>query len=159
MGADCVFEMDADFSHDPKYIPQFLSAIKEHEVIIGSRYIPGGGTENWSRVRQAISRGGNLYTRLSTGLRVKDSTSGFRCYRGDVLGSIDFSRISASGYAFQVEMAYVCSIMGFEIYEIPIVFTDRVEGQSKMSRQIVWEAMGIVGGLKKKYRGINNKSS
>ncbi len=154
-GADCVFEMDADFSHNPKYVPDFVAAIEKHDVVIGSRYVPGGGTENWGALRKFISRGGSIYARVFTGLKVKDSTSGFRCYRKEVLESIDFSRISASGYAFQVEMAYVCTIMGFDVYELPIVFVDRTEGTSKMSKSIVFEAMGLVAGLKKKYRDLN----
>jgi len=154
MGADCVFEMDADFSHDPRYIPQFLSAINEHDLVIGSRYVEGGGTENWGLGRELISRGGSAYARLMTGLKVKDTTAGFRCYRKEVLEAVDFSRISASGYAFQVEMTYVCTIMGFDVYELPIVFTDRRVGQSKMSKSIVWEAVLIVAGLRKKYRDI-----
>jgi dolichol-phosphate mannosyltransferase len=157
-GADCVFEMDADFSHDPGYIPDFIAAIEEHDVVIGSRYVPGGGTENWGPLRKFISRGGCIYARVFTGLKVKDSTSGFRCYRKKVLESIDFSRISASGYAFQVEMAYVCTIMGFDVYELPIVFVDRAEGTSKMSKSIVFEAMGLVAGLKKKYRDLNRNT-
>lgn len=157
MGADFVFEMDADFSHNPNDLPRFLEAIDEHDVVIGSRYVAGGGTENWGPLRKLISRGGSFYARVFTGLRVKDSTSGFRCYRRKVLESIDFSRISASGYAFQVEMAYVCTIMGFDVFELPIVFVDRVEGTSKMSKSIVLEAMGLVAGLPKKYRDINNK--
>ncbi len=155
MGADCVFEMDADFSHNPEYLPGFLEAIEKHDVVIGSRYVPGGGTENWGPLRKVISRGGSLYARLFTGLKVKDATSGFRCYRRNVLEAIDFSRISASGYSFQVEMAYVCTIMGFDVFELPIVFVDRVEGTSKMSKSIVFEAMGLVAGLRRKYRDLN----
>lgn len=154
-GADCVFEMDADFSHNPGYLHEFLQAIEKHDVVIGSRYVPGGGTENWGLIRKAISRGGSLYARFFTGLKVKDATSGFRCYRKKVLESIDFSRISASGYSFQVEMAYVCTIMGFDVFELPIIFVDRVEGTSKMSKSIVVEAMRLVAGLRKKYRDIN----
>jgi dolichol-phosphate mannosyltransferase len=146
--------MDADFSHDPSYIPRMLSAIEEHDVIIGSRYTEGGGTRNWSLVRKLISRGGSAYTRLMTGIKVHDTTSGFRCYRREVLEKIDFSRISASGYGFQVEMAYVCAIMGFDVYELPIIFTDRRVGQSKMSKSIIWEAMWMVGGLRHKYRDL-----
>jgi dolichol-phosphate mannosyltransferase len=155
-GADCVFEMDADFSHDPAYIPDFLAAIEKHDVVIGSRYVPGGGTRDWGRTREFISRGGSFYARVFTGLKVKDSTSGFRCYRRKVLEAVDFSRIEASGYAFQVEMAYVCTIMGFDVFELPIVFTDRTAGTSKMSKSIVFEAMRLVAGLKKKYRDINS---
>jgi dolichol-phosphate mannosyltransferase len=158
-GADRVFEMDADFSHDPRYIPEVLEAIKSHDVVIGSRYVPGGGTTNWGPLRKLISRGGSFYARLFTGLKVRDCTSGFRCYRKEVLNAIDFERISASGYSFQVEMAYVCSIMGFDTFELPIIFVDRVEGTSKMSRSIIWEAMGLVAGLRKKYRDINKNES
>jgi dolichol-phosphate mannosyltransferase len=157
MGADCVFEMDADFSHDPRYIPQFLSAIGEHDVVIGSRYVEGGGIENWGLIRELISRGGTAYSRLLTGMKLHDCTSGYRCYRSEVLRSIDFSKITASGYGFQVEMAYVCVIMGFDIFELPIVFTDRRVGQSKMSRAIMWEAMWLVAGLRRKYRDIQKE--
>ncbi|MBN1289964.1 MAG: polyprenol monophosphomannose synthase [Actinobacteria bacterium] len=154
MGADMVFEMDADFSHDPRYITQFLSAVNDHDAVIGSRYVEGGGIENWGITRELISRGGSLYARIFTGLRIKDATSGYRCYRAEVLRKIDFSRVKASGYAFQVEMAYVCTILGFDVYELPIVFTDRRVGHSKMSRNIVFEAIWIVGGLRRKYRDI-----
>lgn len=154
-GADCVFEMDADFSHNPAYVPEFLKAIERHDVVIGSRYVPGGGVKNWGPLRKAISRGGSAYARLLTGMKVRDTTSGFRCYRREVLDSIDFSRISASGYGFQVEMAYVCSAMGLDVHELPIVFVDRAAGDSKMDRSIVWEAMGLVAGLRKKYRDLN----
>lgn len=157
LGADCVFEMDADFSHDPRYIPQFLSAISEHDVVIGSRYVEGGGTENWGLLRELISRGGSAYARLLTGFKIKDGTSGFRCYRSKVLEQIDFDRISATGYAFQVEMAYVCTIMGFDVFELPIVFTDRRVGQSKMSKGIVWEAIWLVGGLRGKYKDLRQQ--
>ena len=154
MGATCIFEMDADYSHDPRYIPQFLSAIGDHDVVIGSRYAEGGGIENWGLGRQLISRGGNFYARMRTGLKAKDATSGYRCYRRDVLKEIDFSRISATGYGFQVEMAYICTILGFDVFELPIVFSDRRVGESKMSGQIVWEATWVVGGLKRKYRDL-----
>lgn len=154
MGADLVFEMDADFSHDPKDVPRLLEAAGEHDVVIGSRYVPGGGTANWGPVRKLISRGGGFYARAFTGLKTRDVTSGFRCHRREVISAIDFSRISASGYAFQVEMAYVCAIMGFDVYELPIMFVDRVEGTSKMNKAIIWEAMGLVAGLKRKYRDI-----
>ncbi|PKQ27727.1 MAG: dolichyl-phosphate beta-D-mannosyltransferase [Candidatus Anoxymicrobium japonicum] len=154
MGADCVFEMDADFSHSPQYIPEFLSAIKEHDVVHGSRYVKGGGTRNWGPMRKIISKGGSFYTRALTGLKIKDVTGGFRCFRAEVLRQIDFSRIKASGYGFQVELAYVCSIMGFDIYELPIIFVDRRVGESKMSMGIVFEAVRLVAGLRRKYRDI-----
>jgi len=154
MGATCIFEMDADYSHDPRYIPQFLSAIGDHEVVIGSRYVDGGGVENWGFAREMISRGGNFYAKMCTELKVKDATSGYRCYRSEVLRAVDLSRISATGYGFQVEMAYVCTIMGFDVFELPIVFTDRRVGESKMSGGIVLEATWVVGGLKRKYRDL-----
>lgn len=154
MGADYIFEMDADFSHDPRYIPQFLSAINDHEVVMGSRYVEGGGTENWGIGRELISRGGNAYARLLTGLKVRDATGGYRCYRSYVLETIDFSRITASGYGFQVELAYVCSKLGFDMYELPIIFTDRRVGESKMSKGIIWEAIWLVAGFRKKYKDL-----
>src|SRR5450830_516493 len=154
MGATCIFEMDADYSHDPRYIPQFLSAIGDHDVVIGSRYVEGGGIENWGLARELISRGGNFYARLCTGLKLNDATSGYRCYRSEVLKAIDIPRVNASGYGFQVEMAYVCITMGFDVFELPIVFTDRRVGESKMSKNIVWEAMWMVVGLKRKYRDL-----
>ena len=155
MGATCIFQMDADYSHDPRYIPQFLSAIDDHDVVIGSRYVEGGGIENWGLLREMISRGGNFYARMCTGLKMNDMTSGYRCYRKDVLKAVDLSRISATGYGFQVEMSYVCAALGFDMFELPIVFTDRRVGQSKMSGRIVWEATWVVAGLKRKYRDLN----
>jgi dolichol-phosphate mannosyltransferase len=154
MGADFVFEMDADFSHDPRYIPQFLTAMADHDVVIGSRYVKGGDTENWGLLREVISRGGTAYARLWTGIKLKDTTSGYRCYRRNVLESIDFSRIEASGYSFQVEMAYVCTLLGFDIWELPIIFTDRRVGESKMGSDIVWEAMILVARLRYKYKDL-----
>jgi dolichol-phosphate mannosyltransferase len=159
MGADRIFEMDADFSHNPKYLPQMLEAVEEHEVVIGSRYCDGGGTEDWGLIRRIISKGGGVYTRLCTGMKIMDPTAGYRCYRAEVIRAIDFDRISASGYGFQVEMAYVCTIMGFDIVELPIVFADRTEGESKMSKGIIFEAMRLVGGLKRKYRDISESRS
>jgi len=154
MGADYVFEMDADFSHDPRYIPQFLSAIRDHDVVIGSRYVEGGGVENWGLGRELLSRGGSTYTRMMTGMKLRDCTGGYRCHTREVIEKIDFSRISASGYGFQVELAYVCVKMGFDVFELPIVFTDRRVGESKMSKGIVWEAIWLVGGLRGKYRDL-----
>lgn len=154
MGADLIFEMDADFSHDPRYIPQFLSAIQDHDVVIGSRYISGGGVENWGMIRELLSRGGNMYARLFTGLNVRDATSGYRCYRSEVLRTLDLSRIAATGYGFQVEIAYVCKVSGFDVFELPIVFTDRRVGKSKMSKEIVLEAIWMVAVLRRKYRDI-----
>ncbi len=157
MGADYIFEMDADFSHNPRYIPDMLDAIKKHDVVIGSRYVTGGGTENWGLVRRLISRGGSAYARLLTGMKIRDCTAGFRCFRRGVIESIDFTRVSASGYGFQVELAYICEKMGYDVFEVPIIFVDRTEGTSKMSKSIIFEAMILVAGLKKRYRDLDDK--
>jgi len=158
MGADYVFQMDADFSHDPRYVPQILDAAREHDVVIGSRYVPGGGTRNWGWPRRLISRGGGVYSRLMTGMKIMDPTAGFRCHRADVLRSIDFSRISASGYGFQVELSYVYTIMGLDVFELPIVFADRLEGTSKMSTNIIAEAVFLVAGLRHKYSDVTREN-
>ena len=137
---DAAFEMDADFSHDPRYLPDFLKAIEHADLVIGSRYIPGGGTPNWSFLRRFISGGGNIFARFMLGIPVQDCTAGFRCYRRQVLESIDLDTIQSQGYAFQVEMAYRVMRQGFKIVETPIIFMDRRIGKSKMSRKIVIEA-------------------
>ena len=137
---DAAFEMDADFSHDPRYLPDFLKAIEHADLVIGSRYVPGGGTPNWSFLRRFISGGGNIFARFMLGIPVHDCTAGFRCYRRQVLESIDLDTIQSQGYAFQVEMAYRVMQQGFKIVETPIVFLDRRIGKSKMSRKIVIEA-------------------
>lgn len=136
---DAAFEMDADFSHDPRYLPDFLKAIQSADLVIGSRYIRGGSTPNWSLLRRFISNGGNIYARLMLGLSVHDCTAGYRCYRRHVLESIDLDSIRSQGYAFQVELAYRVLKHGFTIVEIPIVFMDRRVGKSKMSRKIFIE--------------------
>lgn len=137
---DAAFEMDADFSHDPKYLPNFLQAIEEADLVIGSRYVPGGGTPNWSLMRRLISGGGNIFARFLLGIPVQDCTAGFRCYRRQVLQRIDLGTIQSQGYAFQVELAYRVMQQGFKIVETPIIFLDRRVGKSKMSRKIVIEA-------------------
>ena len=136
---DAAFEMDADFSHDPRYLPNFLKAIENADLVIGSRYIPGGNTPNWSLLRRFISGGGNLFARFMLGIPVQDCTAGFRCYRRKVLESIDLDRIQAQGYAFQVELAYRTTQQGFKVVETPIVFMDRRVGKSKMSSTIFFE--------------------
>jgi dolichol-phosphate mannosyltransferase len=136
---DAAFEMDADFSHDPKYLPDFLKTIEQADLVIGSRYIRGGSTPNWSLWRRFISGGGNIYARFMLGTPVHDATAGFRCYRTGVLHSIDLDTIQSQGYAFQIEMAYRVSQRGFRIVEIPISFLDRRVGKSKMSRKIFIE--------------------
>ncbi len=138
-GYDAAFEMDADFSHDPRYLPEFLKAIENADLVIGSRYIKGGDTPNWSFLRRFISGGGNIYTRIVLGLPIHDCTAGYRCYRREVLERLDLDAIRAQGYAFQVELVYRVLQQGFKIVEIPIIFMDRRVGKSKMSRTIFFE--------------------
>lgn len=147
-GYDFIFEMDADFSHDPAFLPRFISAIQSADIVIGSRYKQGVNVINWPISRLLLSLGANQYARVVTGLPISDSTGGFKCFRRQVLESIDFSRVRSNGYAFQIEMSYRAWRKGFRLVEIPIVFTDRVEGQSKMSRRIVREAVWMVWSLR-----------
>ncbi len=141
-GAEFIFEMDADFSHDPRYLPDLLRAAEAGaDLVLGSRYVPGGGTTDWGLGRQLISRGGNLYAGIILGLPVADATGGFRCYRRRVLEAIDLDRVRSNGYAFQIEMAYRTLKAGCTIAEVPIIFPDRRVGRSKMSRRIVVEAL------------------
>ena len=139
-GYDLVFEMDADFSHDPKYLPRFFAAAQSADLVIGSRYIPGGGTPNWSPLRRFISGGGNTFARLVLGIPIHDCTGGYRCYHVDALRTLNLDAISAQGYAFQVELAYNIWKSGYTWREIPIIFEDRRVGKSKMSRKIFIEA-------------------
>lgn len=141
---DAAFEMDADFSHDPRHLPAFLVAIRSADLVIGSRYIPGGGTPNWSFGRRLISGSGNIFARFVLQLPVQDCTGGFRCYRRHVLEAIDLDTVRSRGYAFQVEMTYRVLNKGFTVAEAPIIFVDRRLGQSKMSRSIVLEAFTYV---------------
>jgi dolichol-phosphate mannosyltransferase len=138
-GYEAIFEMDADFSHDPRYLPAFLQAIEHADLVIGSRYIPGGGTPNWSILRRFVSGGGNLFARFMLGIPVRDCTAGFRCYRREVLESIELDTLQAQGYAFQVELAYRTTRQGFKVVETPIIFMDRRVGKSKMSHKIFLE--------------------
>ncbi|HMU38057.1 MAG TPA: polyprenol monophosphomannose synthase [Pseudomonadota bacterium] len=144
-----VFEMDADFSHDPAYLPALLAAAQDGAgVVIGSRRVPGGGTENWSLVRKLISAGGSLYARTILGLSVRDLTSGFKCFRRETLEAIDLDAVRSNGYGFQIEMTYRAVRKGFSVAEVPIIFIDRRAGQSKMSGKIFAEAMGMVWHLR-----------
>lgn len=148
-GYDFLFEMDADFSHDPAYLTRFLQKVEEgYDVVIGSRNIRGGGVRNWPLGRRLLSRGGSLYARLILGLTVTDATGGYKCFKREVLDSLDLDTIRSNGYSFQIEVNYRCQQMGFRIGEIPIVFVDRARGGSKMSRRIVVEAMGMVWKLR-----------
>lgn len=140
-GYDFVFEMDADFSHSPKEIPNFLRAAEEHDLVLGSRYIHGVRVLNWPMNRLLLSYSANIVTRVLTGLPVHDATGGFKCFRRTVLEAINLDAIKSNGYAFQIEMSYKAWKKGFRITEIPIVFLDRTTGVSKMSRKIVYEAL------------------
>jgi dolichol-phosphate mannosyltransferase len=148
LGADYVFEMDADFSHDPAMIPRFLQMMGRCDVVVGSRYLNGISVVNWPLRRLMLSYGANVYTRVITGLRISDCTGGFKCFRAAVLRAIDFSRVRSDGYAFQIEMNFRCVEAGFRVGEIPIIFIDRHAGTSKMSRRIVREAVFMVWRLK-----------
>jgi dolichol-phosphate mannosyltransferase len=145
MGAEILCEMDADFSHDPADLPHLVAAVRDGaDLAIGSRYVPGGGTEGWPWHRQAISRGGNRYAGFMLGLRVSDATAGFRAFRDTTLRKIDPSTGEASGYGFQVEMAWRTQRAGLTIVEVPIIFRDRRYGTSKMTSRIAAEAMWLV---------------
>ncbi|TKJ38456.1 dolichyl-phosphate beta-D-mannosyltransferase [candidate division LCP-89 bacterium B3_LCP] len=143
-----VFEMDADFSHSPDVLPEFLKAIKDVDLVLGSRYVNGVNVINWPLHRLLLSYGASLYTRLITGLPVKDPTGGFKCFSRKVLETINLDKVHSNGYSFQIEMSFRAWNRGFKIKEIPIVFTDRVGGKSKMSSNIVREAIWMVWVLK-----------
>jgi dolichol-phosphate mannosyltransferase len=144
-----VLEMDCDFSHDPKYLPGMLAAAGEADLVLGSRYVEGGGTVNWGWLRKLISRGGSLYARTILGLSVRDLTGGFKCFRREVLEAIDLASVECTGYAFQIELTYRAARRGFRIRELPIVFADRRVGRSKMSRRIVLEAIRKVWSIRR----------
>ncbi len=139
-GAGLVLQMDADFSHDPADLRRLIDASENADLVLGSRYVEGGGVRDWSLVRRAISRGGSAYARVVLGIGVKDLTGGFKCFRRETLEGIDLASIASQGYGFQVEMTYRTLEKGFKVVEIPIVFKDRQVGSSKMSRAIVLEA-------------------
>ena len=149
-GYDFVFEMDADFSHDPKEIPRFLDEIKNSDVVLGSRYINGVNVINWPMRRLLLSSFANFYTRFITGMPVHDATGGFKCFRREVLEAIDLDKVKSNGYAFQIEMTFKAWKKGFKVKEIPIIFVDRVKGKSKMSKKIVREAVTMVWKLRLK---------
>jgi dolichol-phosphate mannosyltransferase len=140
-GAGLIVEMDADFSHEPAYLPRLIEAAGRADLALGSRYVPGGGVSNWGVLRRAISRGGSAYARLVLGVGVRDLTGGFKCFRREVLEAIDLGAVRSRGYAFQVELTYRAIQLGFDVVEVPIVFRDRQAGSSKMSRSIVLEAI------------------
>ena len=155
--AQLVLEMDCDFSHDPQDVPRLIATCEEGgaDLALGSRWVAGGGTENWGLVRRAISRGGSLYARIVLGVGIRDLTGGFKCFRRTVLESIDLESIDAAGYVFQIETTYRALRKGFRVVEVPIRFVDRTAGESKMSGAIVLEAMRQVPILRwKALRGV-----
>jgi dolichol-phosphate mannosyltransferase len=151
-GADLILEMDADFSHDPADIPRLIEAAAEADLVIGSRYMPGGGVEGWAWYREWLSRGGCWYARVLLSVPVRDLTGGFKCFRREVLETLDLSEIHADGYGFQIEMTYRAIREGFRVREIPITFRDRVAGTSKMHGRIAAEAVWKVPTLRWRLR-------
>ena len=147
-GYERVIEMDADFSHDPAELPNLLKASQTYDIVLGSRYIHGVNVVNWPLSRLILSMGASLYTKLVTGLPVKDCTSGFKCFKRQVLQNLDLDQVQSDGYSFQIELNFKAWKKGFTLGEIPIIFIDRRAGTSKMSRKIVWEAVWMVWKLK-----------
>ncbi len=148
-GYDWFFEMDADLSHDPKYLADFFRALEEgYDVIIGSRNIPGGNVEGWGLGRHFISKGGSLYSRTILGLDVRDLTSGYKAFTRRALEAIELDRVKSNGYSFQIEMTFRALLKGMRVKEVPIIFVDRTAGASKMSRKIFLEAIGVVWKLR-----------
>jgi dolichol-phosphate mannosyltransferase len=143
-GAGRIVQMDADWSHDPRYLPALVGGLDTADLVIGSRYVRGGGITDWGRLRRIISRGGSIFARVVLGLGPHDLTGGFKAWRGATLAALPREGIHAGGYVFQIEMTFLADRLGARIIEIPIVFTDRVIGQSKMSRRIVVEALVVV---------------
>lgn len=153
-----IFEMDADFSHNPKYLKSFITTANDCDLVLGSRYVDGGGVMNWSFIRRIISRGGSLYSRMILNLPFKDLTGGFKCFNRKVLEQIDLNDIKSNGYSFQIEMTYRAFLKGFTIKEMPIIFEERAKGKSKMSRKIFMEAIWMVWKLRaRKNHFINEK--
>jgi dolichol-phosphate mannosyltransferase len=147
-GADLVLEMDADFSHDPRDVPRLIAAADDADVVLGSRYVEGGGVENWGLVRRALSRGGSWYARVVLRVPVRDLTGGFKCFRRAVLESLNLSGVHADGYGFQIELTYRAIQSGFRVREVPIKFRDRRVGDSKMTARIAVEAVWKVPALR-----------
>jgi dolichol-phosphate mannosyltransferase len=153
-GAELVAQMDADFSHDPADLPRLLAAVRDGaDMALGSRYVPGGGVEDWGRLRRAISRGGGAYARAVLGVGIRDLTGGFKAHRRATLEAIDLGAVRSEGYAFQIEVTYRALLRGLRVVELPIVFRDRRQGRSKMSARIALEAMIVVPRLRRLRRG------
>jgi len=141
---DFIIEMDADLSHNPKYLPRFVEEIENYDLIIGSRYVDGGGATNWPLFRKAISYGGSFYSRMILGVTIMDITGGFKCFRREVLEAINLDNVITTGYAFQIEMNYKATLKNFRIKEVPIIFEERIAGKSKMTKKVFVEALGKV---------------
>lgn len=148
-GAQRVCEMDADFSHDPAHLPALLAASEDADVVLGSRYVPGGGVTDWGPLRRLISRGGSIYARAILGVPQRDLTGGFKCIRREVLEGIELGSVRSQGYVFQIEITYRAVLAGFRVAEVPIVFRDRTVGTSKMAPSIAFEAMWRVPQLRR----------
>lgn len=159
--ADCLIQMDADFSHSPSYLPLFISKMDEYDVVVGSRYVPGGKLDpRWSGWRFFLSKWANsLYVRLILGLQVRDATAGFKCFRRSAIEGIPLDRIRSSGYVFQVEMAYLCEKKGYRILEWPIYFEDRRIGKSKMSMRVKLEATWRVFDIRQRYGSLSKRTA
>lgn len=156
-GFDALIEMDADFSHHPKYLPQMLDLLTQYDAVIGSRYVAGGGTINWGLGRKVISRGGSLYSRLILGAPIRDFTGGFNGWKRSVLEAVNLPTLRSDGYSFQIELKYRAFLRGFNIKEFPIVFEDRKVGKSKMHSRIVFEALARVWGFR--WRSSQHRSN
>ncbi|MGB9378455.1 MAG: polyprenol monophosphomannose synthase [Mycobacteriales bacterium] len=158
-GFDVVVEMDADGSHAPEELPRLLDAIRHADLVLGSRWVPGGEVRNWPRSRLLLSRGGNAFARVALRLPLRDATGGFRAYRRRVLDTVEFESVSSQGYCFQVDLAWQTWLAGFDVVEVPITFTERERGQSKMSRAIVFEALWRISmwGLTSRVRGVRRR--
>jgi dolichol-phosphate mannosyltransferase len=151
-GADLVLEMDSDFSHDPADIPRLIAAAADADLVLGSRYVAGGSVTDWGLVRRIVSRGGSWYARVVLGVKVRDLTGGFKCFRRSVLETLDLETVHADGYGFQIELTYRAIKAGFKVVEIPIVFRDRRVGESKMNARIALEAVWKVPALRRPVR-------
>ena len=147
-GADLILEMDADFSHDPADLPRLIAAADAADLVLGSRYVPGGGVENWGTLRRILSRGGSWYARVLLGVPVRDMTGGFKCFNRRVLEALDLRAVHADGYGFQIELTYRAIQAGFTVTEVPILFRERREGHSKMTARIALEAVWKVPALR-----------
>ncbi len=160
MGAEVIVQMDADFSHSPEYLPEMVELLADHDVVVGSRYVQGGGTDTrWSWWRYLLSWWANqVYTRLILGVTVQDATAGFKAFRREVLAAIDLTGVVSNGYVFQVEVAYLCHKLGFRVAEIPIYFEDRRIGRSKMDVPVKAEAVWRVWQIRWRYRSIGKSS-